>query len=71
MQGGRCCAQDTERGTFVLSSILGYQNGTSCCPNASIHILAQSNLSFGSSCGLKIFKTANMMAILDIRTKQL
>ena len=28
VQSGECCAHDTVRGTFALSSILGYRNGT-------------------------------------------
>ena len=42
-----------------------------CHPNASHQLSAQSNLPFGSRCGLKIFKMAPMVAILDIGTELL
>ena len=37
-----------------------------CHPNGSHQVFSQSDLPFGSSCGLKIFKIAGVAAILDI-----
>ena len=39
-----------------------------CLPNVSHQVWAQSDLPFGSRCGLKIFKMATEVAILDIGT---
>ena len=41
------------------------------CPNACHQVSAQSNFAFKSRCGLKIFKLADMVEIMDIRTEQL
>ena len=41
-----------------------------CHPDASHQVLAQSDLMFGRRCGLKNFKMAAIVAILDIRTEQ-
>ena len=43
---------------------------SSCHPNASHQVGAQSDLQFGSRHGLKIFKRAIVEAILDIGTEQ-
>ena len=62
VQSRGCCAQDTVKGNFTQSSILGYPNDFSnyespCHPDASNQVSAQSNLQFGR-CHLKYFNMA-------------
>ena len=74
MQSGGCCAHETVRGTFALSSILGYRNGT-ILAILNLHVaqmppITQSNLQFGRTCCFRNFKMATMAAILDIGTQR-
>ena len=69
VQSGGFSAQDTVRGTFALSSIIGYRNGTilaTLCPPMSLIVPAQSDLRF-RRCTSKKFKMGAMAAILDVR----
>ena len=57
----------------MAAGYLGYQNGMIfsnseflCRSNASHQVSAQSDIWFGKRCCLKIFKMADMEAILDI-----
>ena len=55
--------------SWILGQNLFSNSKSPCHPNSSHQVWAQSDIGFGSRCGLKIFKMAGTAAILDIGTE--
>ena len=68
-QSGGCCAQDTVTGTFALSSILGYHNGSTkfqLNPTYNQKLIIIEDFQDGSQCGLLGHHNKMILAILNL-----